>query len=53
MRFWPMMRSPFFSKMALMAPVRFRRVASGLMMEKVRSMAMVRSLLRCGKAGAG
>src|ERR1700712_776339 len=31
---------PAFSKRSTMAPVRFRRVASGLMMERVRSTAM-------------
>ncbi len=39
-RFWAMMRSPAFSIMALMPPVRLRAVASGLMMENVRSIAI-------------
>src|SRR5437763_10678376 len=34
------MRSPRFSKRSLMAPVRLRRVASGLMIDKVRSVAI-------------
>src|SRR5690348_13203827 len=37
MRFWAMMRSPRLSKRSLMAPVRLRRVASGLMIDSVRS----------------
>src|SRR3954453_3252040 len=36
-RFWATMRSPARSITALTAPVRFRSVASGLMMENVRS----------------
>src|SRR5258707_7523507 len=40
MRFWATMRRPFSSNRALILPVRFRRVASGLMIEKVRSTAM-------------
>jgi hypothetical protein len=40
-RFWATMRSPAFSIKALTAPVRLRSVASGLMIEKVRSIAMV------------
>jgi hypothetical protein len=40
MRFWATMRRPFSSKRALILPVRFRRVASGLMIEKVRSTAI-------------
>src|SRR5579883_474609 len=39
-RFWATIRNPAFSITALMAPVRLRAVASGLMMEKVRSIAM-------------
>src|SRR3954452_17519962 len=39
-RFWATMRRPAFSMTALTAPVRFRFVASGLMIEKVRSRAM-------------
>ena len=38
-----MMRSPASSKRALILPVRLRRVASGLMIERVRSTAMVGS----------
>src|ERR1700751_155814 len=41
MRFWATMRRPAFSISALTAPVRLRSVASGLMIEKVRSIAMV------------
>src|SRR3569623_1805751 len=41
MRFWATMRRPAFSISALTAPVRLRAVASGLMIEKVRSIAMV------------
>src|SRR5215475_4979054 len=37
-------RSPAFSISALTAPVRLRVVASGLMIEKVRSIAMISSL---------
>src|SRR3979411_2716840 len=40
-RFWATMRSPAFSISALMAPVRLRAVASGLLMEKVRWIAMI------------
>src|SRR5450432_2415437 len=43
MRFWATMRRPAFSISALTAPVRLRSVASGLMIEKVRSIAMVSS----------
>src|SRR3954447_3734600 len=39
-RFWATMRRPAFSMTALTAPVRFRFVASGLMIEKVRSRAI-------------
>src|SRR5262245_45774489 len=39
-RFCAMMRSPACSISALIAPVRLRRVASGLMIEKVRSTAI-------------
>src|SRR5215469_3998643 len=46
-----MMRSPRFSKRSLMAPVRLRRVASGLMINSVRSMPIQFS--RFGGAGAG
>jgi hypothetical protein len=38
------MRNPAFSISALIAPVRLRAVASGLMIEKVRSIAMISSL---------
>src|SRR3954466_1115111 len=54
MRFCATMRRPAFSMTALTAPVRFRSVASGLMMEKVRSMAMTTriygngEIMRCG-----
>src|SRR5256885_1412888 len=41
MRFWATIRSPAFSISALTAPVRLRSVASGLMIEKVRSIAIV------------
>src|ERR1700754_3776830 len=41
MRFCATMRRPAFSISALTAPVRLRAVASGLMIEKVRSIAMV------------
>src|SRR5690349_4582886 len=44
MRFWATIRSPAFSINALTAPVRLRSVASGLMIEKVRSIAMISSL---------
>src|SRR5438874_1147908 len=44
MRFCATMRRPAFSITALTAPVRLRAVASGLMIEKVRSMAMILSL---------
>ena len=46
-----MMRSPAFSMRSLMAPVRFRRVASGLMIENVRSNAMNKVLVREDPAG--
>ena len=45
-RFCATIRKPAFSIMALMAPVRFRVVASGLRIEKVRSTAIGSSLLR-------
>jgi hypothetical protein len=48
-----MMRSPAFSISALIAPVRFRSVASGLMMDKVRSMAMLPSIPLGPLVGAG
>src|SRR5882724_3367764 len=44
MRFWATIRSPAFSISALTAPVRLRSVASGLMIEKVRSIGMFTSL---------
>src|SRR5712671_5256151 len=44
MRFWATIRKPAFSISALTAPVRLRSVASGLMIEKVRSIAMITSL---------
>src|SRR3954452_3226711 len=40
MRFWATIRRPAFSISALTAPVRLRSVASGLMIEKVRSIAI-------------
>src|SRR5450432_1437416 len=53
MRFWAMMRSPAFSISALIAPVRLRAVASGLIIEKVRSIAMISSLKSAdGSCGA-
>src|ERR1700680_4775923 len=45
-RFCATMRSPAASIMALIASVRLRRVASGLMIEKVRSIAISLFLLR-------
>src|SRR5262249_5599576 len=45
-RFCATMRSPAASIMALIAPVRLRLVASGLMIEKVRSTAILLFLLR-------
>ena len=48
MRFWATMRSPAFSISALIAPVRLRAVASGLIIEKVRSIAMISSLKSAG-----
>src|SRR5437660_7704632 len=44
MRFCATMRRPAFSITAFTAPVRLRAVASGLIIEKVRSMAMILSL---------
>src|SRR5579872_2825748 len=44
------MRKPLFSKRSLIAPVRLRRVASGLMIDSVRSVAMK---IRSGCSGAG
>src|ERR1700694_4922706 len=41
MRFCATMRSAAFSISALIAPVRLRAVASGLMIEQVRSIAMI------------
>src|SRR3954454_13156659 len=40
-RFWATIRRPAFSISALTAPVRLRAVASGLMIEKVRSIAII------------
>src|ERR1700738_3109841 len=45
MRFCATIRSPAFSIRALIAPVRLRAVASGLIIEKVRSIAMISSLI--------
>src|SRR6266446_5409320 len=53
MRFWATIRSPAFSISALIAPVRLRAVASGLIIEKVRSIAMISSLQSAeGNCGA-
>src|ERR1700687_1051381 len=53
MRFWATIRSPAFSISALIEPVRLRAVASGLMIEKVRSIAMISSLKSAdGNCGA-
>src|ERR1700728_669023 len=53
MRFWATMRRPAFSISALIAPVRLRSVASGLIIEKVRSIAMISSLKTAdGSCGA-
>jgi hypothetical protein len=55
-RFWPTMRRPACSIMALIAPVRLRAVASGLIIENVRSIAMLPSLqlpAAHGAAGVG
>ena len=52
-RFCATMRRPACSIMALIAPVRLRAVASGLMMEKVRSMAIGELLLNRKNWGAG
>src|SRR5215469_16671575 len=48
MRFCATMRRPAFSISALTAPVRLRSVASGLMIEKVRSIAMISVLKERG-----
>src|SRR5215831_15809596 len=49
MRFWATIRRPAFSISAFTAPVRLRAVASGLMIEKVRSVAiLVLKLTGCG-----
>src|SRR4051794_4662517 len=54
MRFWATMRRPAFSITALTAAVRFRFVASGLMIEKVRSRAMGNPFARAvGLSGVG
>src|SRR3954468_7113292 len=53
--FGPTIRRPAFSITALTAPVRFRLVASGLMIEKVRSRAMGNPFARrmiCREMGA-
>ena len=53
MRFWATIRSPAFSISALIAPVKLRAVASGLIIEKVRSIAMISSLQSAeGNCGA-
>src|SRR5215471_14027297 len=46
MRLWATTRRPAFSNRAMISPVRLRRVASGLTMERVRSTAMGYSLER-------
>src|SRR5687768_2806079 len=54
MRFEAITRSPASSSFAVIAPVRLRRVASGLMIEKVRSVAMAERspvLTRVGNVG--
>src|SRR5690625_2411558 len=43
MRFWATTRKPAVSSRSMILPVRLRRVASGLMMESVRSVAMAAS----------
>ncbi len=53
MRFWATIRKPAFSISALTAPVRLRAVASGLMIEKVRSIAMISSLQTLVKSCRG
>ena len=54
MRFCATIRSPASSSTALILPVRFRRVASGLMMENVRSVAIAASLgFRVGRLSRG
>src|SRR3977135_662366 len=53
MRFWATIRRPAFSISALIAPVSLRAVASGLIIEKVRSIAMTSSLKSAdGSCGA-
>src|ERR1700730_7379393 len=52
-RFCATMRSPACSIMALIAPVRLREVASGLMMENVRSMAMAAPRSTAGGLSGG
>src|SRR5690606_15266136 len=49
MRFEATTRRPASSSFAVTAPVRLRRVASGLMIEKVRVTAMGNSLKKWGK----
>jgi hypothetical protein len=51
-RFCAMIRKPDFSIMALIAPVRLRAVASGLRIEKVRSIAIKISFEKCGRPEA-
>src|SRR5215813_10745867 len=53
MRFCATMRRPAFSISALTAPVRLRAVASGLMIEKVRSVAMSFRPELTGSSGCG
>ena len=48
-RFCAMMRRPALSIIALIAPVRLRVVASGLMIEKVRSIAIGQILIVSGE----
>src|SRR6185437_16686103 len=51
MRRWATMRRPASSITALILPVRFRRVASGLMIEKVRSVMWLFGSLANGMGG--
>src|SRR5476651_1654450 len=54
MRFWAMILRPASSITAFTLPVRFRRVASGLIIEKVRSVAIAASLgFRYGRLSKG
>ena len=53
MRRWATMRRPAFSRQALTSPVMLRRVASGLRIERVRSIAMDRGLVGQVRARRG